>query len=114
MRARACLLGLMVVALVCLPASASATQLYINNADTTSITAFNIGSGGSLTQISCTGTNCASGECSEQVTLTPNDQNLYATDCDNSTALEYSVASGGSLSPLCTGACPATGEDPLG
>jgi 6-phosphogluconolactonase (cycloisomerase 2 family) len=108
------LLGLMVAVLVCLPASASATNLYVGSQVNNSIDAFHVASDGSLTPIACSGSNCTAGGGTEQLVITPDNQFLYSVNADANTVSEFSMASDGSLTQLCSSSCPATGSTPIG
>jgi 6-phosphogluconolactonase (cycloisomerase 2 family) len=67
------------------------------------VAAFSINANGSLSQISCPGSNCTTGTNPSGVAVTPDSKYLYASVFSTSLALPFSIGSGGSLTPItCT------------
>lgn len=114
MRRRLLFIGLVLGLLTLLPASASATNVYVANGTNNLMSGFSIGSGGSLTPIACSGASCSSAGFLEALTITPDNKFLYGADPDHNVVDEFSIGSGGALSNLCGSSCPATGNTPIG
>jgi 6-phosphogluconolactonase (cycloisomerase 2 family) len=112
------LIGLLVLAgALLVPATASAGQIYVTGSGSTgnSVSPFSVGSNGSLTPISCPGSNCATGTAPIGVAMSPNGQHLYAANFTSSKVSVFSVAANGSLSPVtCSGSNCNTGTGPYG
>ncbi len=106
----------MLAAGLTLPATASATQVYVSGSGTTgnAISPFSVGSNGSLTPISC-GSNCVTGTAPIGVAMTPNGQYLYSSAFTPNKVSAFSVAANGSLTPVtCSGTNCNTGTGPYG
>ncbi len=115
MRRRLLLSGLVLGLATLLPASASATRLYVDNNSSGAMVAFNIGSDGSLTVIPCSSSQCSASSFVEGLTITPDNRFLYAMQVELATVGEFAIGSSGSPSNLCGGSCAATGgSDPIG
>jgi 6-phosphogluconolactonase (cycloisomerase 2 family) len=78
--------------------------VYTANLGADTVSVFSIGSGGSLTPVSCPGSNCNTGTDPYGVAITPNGQFLYTANRASNTVSAFSIGSGGSLTPISCGA----------
>ena len=79
--------------------------LYTANNNSNSVSAFSIGSNGSLTPITCSGSNCTTGTNPEGIAVSPNGQYLYTANRGSSSGAisVFSIGSNGSLTPVTCG-----------
>jgi len=96
-------------------AAAPAAQVYVSGSTGHNISPFSVGANGSLTPISCPGTNCTAGAAPIGVAMSPNGQYLYASSFTPNKVSVFSVAANGSLTPVtCSGSNCNTGAGPYG
>lgn len=114
-RIAAVLIGLLSLAGLLLPASASATRVYVSGSTGNNISPFSVAANGSLTPITCTGSNCTAGAAPIGVAMSPNGQYLYAASFTPNKVSVFSAAANGSLTPVsCSGSNCNTGAGPYG
>ena len=101
--ARALLLIALGGALI-LPANALASQVYVSNLGSKTVSPFSIGPGGALTPITCS--ECKTGTGPFEVAVSPNGQFLYTSNQGN-TVSPFSIGPGGALSPITCPECNA-------
>jgi 6-phosphogluconolactonase (cycloisomerase 2 family) len=109
------------VALVCAglglgSRSAWASDAYVSSANSVTISPFAIAADGSLSPISCAGSNCTTGSSPEGVAVSPNGRFLYTTNFNPPGSVSvFAIAADGSLSPVsCAGSNCTTGSNPIG
>ena len=96
-------------------AAAPAAQVYVSGSTGHNISPFSVGANGSLTPISCPGSNCTAGAAPIGVAMSPNGQFLYASSFTPSKVSVFAVAANGSLTPVsCSGSSCNTGAGPYG
>lgn len=114
-RFASCLVGLASIVALLLPAPASATQVYVAGSTGNNISPFTAAANGSLTPISCPGSNCTAGAAPIGVAMSPSGQYLYTSSFTPNKVSVFAVAAGGSLSPVsCSGSNCNTGAGPYG
>jgi len=116
-RIAAALIGLLIAGALSLPAGASASQVYVSGSGATgnAISPFSVASNGSLTPITCSGSNCTTGTAPIGVAMSPNGQYLYTSAFTSNKVSAFSVAANGSLTPVtCSGTNCNTGTGPYG
>ena len=107
----------MLAALLWLPRTAAATELYVAGSGPSgnAISPFSIAANGSLTPISCPGSNCSAGAAPIGVAMRPDGRYLYASSFTPSRVSVFAVAANGSLTGLsCPGSSCNTGTGPYG
>ena len=68
------------------------------------VSIFQIASDGTLTPVSCAGSNCAAGEGTRDASLTPDGRFLYVANALANTVSPYAIGSDGTLTPIaCSG-----------
>src|SRR4051812_45095526 len=82
LRTLLCLLPL--VAALAIPCNAVASEVFVTNRDSNSVSLFATTAAGSLTPIACPGTNCSTDFGPEGVAVTPDGQFLYVANNGNS------------------------------
>jgi 6-phosphogluconolactonase (cycloisomerase 2 family) len=88
--------------------------LYTTNRGSNTVSVFAIAADGSLSPVSCPGSNCNTGSNPVGVAVSPNGQFLYATNSLPSTVSVFAIAADGSLSPVTCGSNCNTGAGPDG
>jgi DNA-binding beta-propeller fold protein YncE len=95
-RARALLLLAFGGALV-LPVNALASDLYVSNEGSNTISPFSIGAGGGLTPIPCPGSSYKTGSRPSAVVMSPNGQLLCVANNESNTVSPFSIGPEGAL-----------------
>jgi len=96
------------------PAWASDLYLTSGNAGPNQVFPFAIAADGSLSPISCTGSNCTTGQAPGGIVISPDDHFLYTANPGSDTVSVFSVASDRSLTPIpCPGSDCAAGSTPF-
>jgi 6-phosphogluconolactonase (cycloisomerase 2 family) len=110
------LIGLFLLAVtLILPATALGSQVYVSGSTGNNVSPFTVGANGSLTPISCPGSNCTAGAAPLGVAMSPDGQFLYTASFTPSKVSVFSVAANGSLTPVsCSGTNCNTGAGPYG
>jgi 6-phosphogluconolactonase (cycloisomerase 2 family) len=88
--------------------------LYTANRSSSTVSVFAIAADGSLSPVSCPGSNCNTGSQPFGVAVSPNGQFLYTTNNLTSTVSVFAIAADGSLSPVTCGSNCNTGAGPDG
>ena len=77
------------------------------------VSIFEIASDGTLTPVSCAGSNCAAGDGASDASLTPDGRFLYVANDFANTVSPYAIGSDGTLTPIpCSGSSCNTGFGP--
>jgi 6-phosphogluconolactonase (cycloisomerase 2 family) len=104
-----CVGGLLVAA----PAWAS--DLYVSNGSSDTVSPFAIAADGSLSPVTCPGSDCITGGDPAGVAMSPNGQFLYAVNRVSHKVSVFAIAADGSPSPVsCAGSNCNTGSNPIG
>jgi DNA-binding beta-propeller fold protein YncE len=95
---------------------AYASHLYMTDYSSTRVFPFSFAADGTLTPISCPGSDCSGSDHSEGVAVSPNGQFLYATSVGANTVSPFAIAADGSLTPIaCSGSdCSSNGQTARG
>jgi 6-phosphogluconolactonase len=93
-------------------ASPTAGFLYVSNGASSTISAFSIGSGGALTEVSGSPFSVGAGATSAGLAIDTKGQFLYAADSANNKIASFSISSGGTLSAV-AGSPFAAGTKPV-
>jgi PKD repeat protein len=81
--------------------------LYVNNDFSDTVSAFAIGSDGTLTPIPCAGTNCNTGLGPAAEAVSPNGRFVYTANVDNTVSV-FSIAADGSLTSVPCSGCASS------
>jgi DNA-binding beta-propeller fold protein YncE len=87
-----------------IPGNAPASEVFVSNLDSDSVSVFTTTATGSLSPIPCPGTNCNTGQDPAGVAVSPNGQFLYVADSAFSGGISpFRVNADGTLSPIACG-----------
>jgi DNA-binding beta-propeller fold protein YncE len=96
-------------------APAWASDLYVSNNGSGTVSPFSIAADGSLSPIGCSGSNCHTGGAPVGVAVSPNGRFLYTANLGSGTVSVFAIGADGSLSPVsCPGSNCNTGTSPAG
>jgi 6-phosphogluconolactonase (cycloisomerase 2 family) len=104
--------ALLLLCALSFPAAAAASHVYVSGSTGNNVSPFSSAANGSLTPISCPGSNCTAGTAPLGMAISPNGQYLYAASFSANKVSVFAAAANGSLTPVSCGSGCNTGTGP--